>query len=284
MVTVRRETSKKRAVSSPKPKATKSGFLGQVDSASADEDVGISLVIYGKEGVGKTSLAAYAPSPLFLVDKQEHGVHRLKKRKLIPSTVKVGPDIETWQGLLDALDEILESEHDYETIVLDSLTGFQRICFAECARIHYDGNLSKEGFFAYNNGPKVAAQEFWPELIGKLTDLQNQNINTILIGHTTVKPYNNPTGPDFDRIMADVEKPIWAATSKWAGAVLYYEHVIDLSKDGRKTKASGGEMRHLCCEFDAAYDAKNSYNLPPVLNAFGSAKECWDDLWSRIAV
>lgn len=282
MVSVRRETSAKKLSSKPKAKA--SSFLSQIDETSVDLDVGIGLVIYGQEGVGKTSLASYAPDPLFIIDKNEQGIHRLKKRKLVPSTVKVGPHVEDWNTLLDACDELLNSSHEYSTIVFDSLTGYQRMCFDACCKAEYNNDFTSTGFFSFFQGPRTAAQNWWPDFINRLTDLQEQNINVILLAHSAVKTVNNPAGPDYDKYMPDLDKVIWSVTSKWAGGVLYYAHNIDISKEKteRKMKASGGSQRILYAELDGGYVAKNSYNLPPVLDPSDSAEECWRDLWERI--
>lgn len=283
MATIRREVSNKKTSSKPKATESTSGFLGNITSSSEDNERGLSLIIYGKEGVGKTSLAAYAPAPIFVIDKQEQGIRRLKSQGLIPDSVEIGPDIESWDDALSALDELRDGDHAFETVVIDSLTGFQRLCFEACCQADWNGDMTKEGFFAFGNGPKTAAQNYWPDLLDRLNDLLAQRINVILLGHSVVKPYNNPEGFDYDRFMCDLDKAIWAVTARWAGAVLYYKHNIDISKDGRKMKASGGESRLLCCEYDAAYDAKNSYGLPPVLDPFYTAEEVWNNLYERLS-
>lgn len=287
MATIRREHGGSKPIAGKKlPSKPKAGtsFLDDIEESSQEDDAGISMIIYGRPGVGKTSLGAYAPSPLFICDKQEKGVLRLKRFKLIPQSVKVAPIVESWSGLLSGLDELLTGDHAFETICIDSLTGMQRLCFEACCNERWNGDMSKDGFFAYGSGPKTAAQEYWPEFLDKLTDLQEQNINVILMAHTTIKLYNNPSGPDYDQIVPDLDKAIWASTSRWAGALLHYQHNIDISKEkkDRKFKATGGESRFLSAEFDAACEAKNTYGLPPILEPQSSAKECWDEMWKLI--
>ena len=270
--------------SSGKPKKSKPpSFLEMIDESS-DEDVGFSMMIYGKEGVGKSSLAAFAPSPIFLVDSQEHGIKRLKKAGLVPSSVKVGPDIQSWEMLLESLYELRDGDHSFETVVIDSLTGMQRLCFAACCYDEFDNDFSKEGFYSFGAGPKTAAQKYWPDFLGALTELQSQNINTITIAHSIVRTFENPEGPNYDRIEPDLDKAVSNATKRWAGSVLYARHNVDVSKEKseRKMKGKGGEQRIICTEYDAAYDAKNSYGFPSILEPFGSPEEGWNDIYLRI--
>ena len=278
----REKASTKSKSSKPTEKKSRSSFLERIGSEADSDDVGFSIMLYGKEGVGKTSFAAFAPNPLFIVDSQEHGIHRLKKSRQVPSGIAVGPDIETWDGLLAALYEVQTSDHSFETVVIDSLTGMQRLCFKACCDAEWQGDFTKEGFFAFNNGPKTAAQKYWPDFLQALTDLQQQNINVILIGHSVIKPFQNPEGADYDRIIPDLDKAVDSITKRWAGSVLYLKHNVDLSKVGQKMKASGGEQRILCTEYDAAYDAKNSYGFPPLMEPFNSPKEGWDMFWSLL--
>jgi len=258
------------------------GFMSQI--GTVDDDSGVCVVVYGKEGVGKTSLASYFPNPLFVCGPQEHGIHRLVKRKLVPLTEKnIGPDVKTWQDLLDAMEEIANEDHDYQTIVIDSLTELQRLCFKACCDDQFEGDMSKEGFFAFMAGPRIAAQQYWPDFIAHVITLLNNGINVVMTAHTDTKPFNNPEGSDYDRIVADLAGPIWKCTARWAGAVLYYKYEIDVIKEGKKkAKAVGGEDRAICCEHDAAFDGKNSYGLPPYLGPFKSAKDSFDALWKKL--
>lgn len=296
MATVRQEIGgvrkkKKPLGSSSTPKKTKSsgsGFLAGVGSSVEDIQEGASLVIYGPPGVGKTSLAAQFPMPIFLCDKQEHGIHRLMEQRMTPrgfTKDNIGPDIMSWDGdagLLPALQELATEAHSYQTVVIDSLTGMQRLCFESCCEDRFNGDMSRDGFFAYQQGPHIAGQDYWPQLLNALCDLIAQNINVVLIAHSLIKEFKNPEGPDYDKFIPDVHDKIWKPTSKWAGAVCFYKHNVDVQKEGKKSKGVGGSSRVLATEFDAAFEAKSSYRLSPLIGPSEDVEEIFKEVWAGI--
>src|SRR5205085_10859163 len=74
------------------------------------------ILLYGVEKIGKSSLAAKFPMPLFL--DVERGTHQLDVDRL---------DIETADELDKALAEVAKNDHDYKTLVIDSVDWAERL-------------------------------------------------------------------------------------------------------------------------------------------------------------
>src|SRR5689334_16064834 len=69
------------------------------------------LVVYGVEGIGKSTFAAGAPNTIFL--GPENGTETLD--------VKRYPTTRTWQEVLDAVDDLTLNNHVYKTLAIDTL-------------------------------------------------------------------------------------------------------------------------------------------------------------------
>ena len=109
--------------------------------------------------------------------------------------------------------------------------------------------------------------------------------STILIlSHVKVAPFKNPDGPDYDRWVADCHAATWSLTSKWADAVLFGRFNDGTRSDRKnvKAKAVGGTHRVICTERTAAWDAKNRYRMPAVIDIPADPAANWPTVWSAL--
>lgn len=270
------------------------------ESMDLVETEGHKILLYGPEGVGKSSLAGHAPAPFFLCDSQEHGIHKLKRTGQVPSKVSIGRDIADWHDLIASIQSFADDDHSYQTLVLDALTFAQRMCFTTCCEEMYKGEWGKEGFMAYQQGPNDSAQKYWPDLLDALDRVIQRGMNVIVIAHSAVATFKNPEGSDYDRFVPDLHDSdrkgvttIGKSTYRWADAILFLRHNTNLEVEitGKKTRVrgTGGEERIIGTEFCATYIAKNRYNLPPIVsvedpvpNPKDNAKVLWNTLWGHI--
>jgi hypothetical protein len=241
------------------------------------------------EGWGKTSLAAYAPKPIFLQTKGETGIETLIEALRLPETPHF-PESQDWNSLLSAVDVLRTQEHEFRTVVIDALNGAERMCYEHVCARDFSGDWGELGFLAYGKGPEIALAD-WRILLNKLDDLRSSRKMTVFIlCHTKVKSFKNPTGADYDRYQPDMNEKTWGLTHKWADCVLFGnfdvtvqgkggKEIVDTSKKG---KGMGGKQRILYTERDAAYDAKNRLGLPAEIDMGGSAAEGWSNFMSAV--
>ena len=81
------------------------------------------IVIYGVPGIGKTSLAAEFPDPIFI--QTEEGAGNLEL-----TTFADGP-LTTFAQVDEAIELLLTGDHSFRTAVLDSLDWLEPIVWAE---------------------------------------------------------------------------------------------------------------------------------------------------------
>ena len=74
------------------------------------------IVVYGVEGVGKTTWAAQAPNPVFLC--AEDGVRGLDVPKLLCPN---GDEVRTFNDVKVALGALLDEPHDFKSLVIDTV-------------------------------------------------------------------------------------------------------------------------------------------------------------------
>lgn len=87
----------------------------------------VNMLIYGESGAGKTTLAGSADEVpemrKVLVLDIEGGTLSLKSRYPNVESVR----IKSWQDMQNVYDELFKAQHDYNTIIIDSLTEVQKM-------------------------------------------------------------------------------------------------------------------------------------------------------------
>lgn len=86
----------------------------------------INMLVYGNPGVGKTVLAGSADAvpelrPVLILDV-EGGTFSIRERYPDVDVVRV----QTWPDMQKVYDALYKMEHEYQTVVLDSLTEIQK--------------------------------------------------------------------------------------------------------------------------------------------------------------
>ena len=235
-------------------------------------------IIHGLEKVGKTSLAAYMPKPVFIETKGETGLESLIEAGQLPE-IPHYPEIMDWESLLSAVELLRTGEHDYRTLVIDTLNGGERLCHEHVCNREYKGNWGENGFTAYQRGFDVSLAD-WRMLLNALDNLRAQRKMTIVaLCHTRCKPFKNPLGADYDRFVPDMHDKTWGLSHKRADAILYlnFETFVTESDPTKKGKATSSKVRMLYTEPDAAYVAGNRMGLPPEIEMGSSGQEAWDN-------
>jgi hypothetical protein len=207
----------------------------------------VRAVIYGVEGIGKSTFAAGLPSPLFL--DLEKGTGHLDVARA---------DVETWAELETALTECIQTE--YQTIIIDTADWAEAACAEVVLKKH--GKKSIEDF-GFGKGYVILAEEF-RKVIARAEALISRGKNVVFLAHSKVVRQSPPDQTDgFDRYELKLAKQVAPILKEWAdllGFANFRSQVVE-GTDGR-TKATGGKERLLHLEHSAAWDAKNRFGLP----------------------
>lgn len=239
------------------------------------------MLLHAVQKWGKTSFAAQAPSPIFICTRGEDGLDTLIKSGQVGETAHFADPADTWNHLMMGIDELLLMDHPYKTLVIDTINGAEILCAEHVLDKSFGGDLKK--YDDWSKGAKTYLPKEFATLMVKLDALREaKNMAIILLAHSTVKPFKNPEGPDYDRWEPVLAKETWALTDRWVDMILFgnFEAHVDKVNKGKtdaetRGKASGGQLRIIHTERHAAFDAGNRYGMPPEIDCGESPKEAW---------
>jgi len=226
------------------------------------------VLIYGVDGVGKSTLGASAPKPVFLGTEEGFGMLEVDR---FPSPTN-------FQEVLATCQLLMNEKHDYKTLVIDSLDWLEPLVHSyACAKQGWK-SIEDPG---YGKG-YVIANEAWLELINLLKKLRHK-MNVVCIAHAAIRTFTDPEqNAAYDRYQLKLagQGAKTDASALWREAVdcvffANFEVSTSTTKGERKAKAYGDGSRKLYTERRPAFDAKNRFSLPFELelswNAFEDA-------------
>jgi hypothetical protein len=212
------------------------------------------LVIYGPEGIGKSTLAAQFPNPLFIDTEgstNNMDVARLDK----PSS---------WTMLLQQIDFVKQTM-PCNTLIIDTADWAERLCIDYVVS---NANKTSITQFGYGEG-FIQLEEVFGKFLNKLTDLAEIGINIVLTAHAKIVKFEQPDEMGaYDRWELKLGNKTTAKTAsitkEWADAVLFCNYkTLSVAADdkGKKFKGQGGK-RVMYTTHHPAWDAKNRFGLP----------------------
>lgn len=241
------------------------------------------ILFYGVEGIGKTSFAAQANKPVFLISPGETGLQTLIDNGQVKETPYF-PETRNWTDLRSQVQTLITEEHDFKTCVLDTANGFERVCHEHVCKTQFGGDWGEKGFASFNKGYDISLTP-WLELLADLDKLrQTRKMQIIFLAHSQITTFQNPEGPDYNRYQADMNRKTWGITCKWTDYVIFanFHSVASKEKGDTKAKGRGGKTRVMYTERSAAFDAKNRCMLPAEIEMGTTPAEAWANFRNAI--
>lgn len=223
------------------------------------------LLVYGTEGVGKSTFAAMAPNPIFLCP--EDGTAHLDVARF--------PGITKWDEMFVALAELETAQHEFKTLVIDTLDWLEPLVWESVAKDAGKGSIEE---IAYGKGYTLAVDK-WRQLAAGLDRLvSTRKMHVILLAHSHVRRHDDPQVGVYDRFSLKLHASAGAVMKEWCDAVLFARHEAFAVKKDKSNKARGMSTgnRILHTTWAAAFDAKNRYGLPDKIPF------CWEDFEAAI--
>ncbi len=223
------------------------------------------ILIYGGEGMGKSTFASGAPNPIFLsTESGLTGLTEVKRRK-----------INSYNEMMQSIQDLAEKKHDRETVVIDSLDWFEPMVWEKVVKTFPFGDKGKKiesiEDYGYGRG-YVEAISFWKEYLEGLEYLRLQRGMTIIqICHAQVNKFEDPLQDSYDKYtikLQDSKKTSAAGKLlEYNDMVLFIKDIVGLknSKEGfnkERKRAVGEGDRFIYTEQRPGFSAKNRYTLP----------------------
>lgn len=212
------------------------------------------MVLYGPEGIGKSTFAAQLPQPLFI--DTEGGTRHLDVQRFAerPSS---------WTLLLEQVKYVQSHPEVCRTLVIDTADWAEALCVRHICDKAQLGGLED---FGYGKG-YVYLQEEFARLLQLLTDLaEGRGVNVLLTAHAAMRKFEQPQEMGaYDRWELKLSKKVAPLVKEWADLLLFANYeVITLTDTNKHKKATGGE-RVMFATHHPCWDAKNRHGLPDKL-------------------
>lgn len=224
------------------------------------------VVVYGPEGVGKSTFASHFPDPLFL--DTEGSTRKLDVARAVPTS---------WTALLQMV-RTVQIEKPCKTLVIDTADWAERLCIQHVCAVRNFQSIEDAG---YGKGYTYLYEEFG-KFLNMLEEVVRSGINVVMTAHSQITKFEQPDELGaYDRWELKLQKKVAPMVKEWADMVLFANYktvVVTVDKQGKKAKAQGGQQRVMYTCHTAAWDAKNRDGLPDMLPfEFGQIAHIFDD-------
>ena len=211
------------------------------------------IMVYGSEGVGKSTFAANAPKTVFI--QTEDGLSEIDCSKLPLAT--------SFDEVVRQLTAIRDEEHDFGTLALDSLDWLERLIWDRVCQ-DYGVKCIEKADGGYGKG-YTHALTYWRQIVNLLGEIRaKRKMAIVLLAHAKVERFEDPEHPAYDRYTPRLHKAACSLVCEWVDAVLFATKRMRVDSDtGRAAPvgADGGE-RVLRSNGSPACIAKNRFGLP----------------------
>lgn len=213
------------------------------------------VVLYGSEGIGKSTFASHFPNPVFI--DTEGSTKKLNVKRMDKPT--------SWTMLCEQVKYIIVHPELCSTLIIDTIDWAEQLCVE-----HICSKANKKGIedFGYGNGYVYEKEEIG-RFLNLLDEVIAKNINVVLTAHAQLRKFEQPDELGaYDRWELKLGKKTSSQISplikEWADMVLFANYktfAVAVDDQGKKHKAQGGQ-RVMYTTHHPCWDAKNRDGLP----------------------
>lgn len=212
------------------------------------------VVIYGPEGIGKSTFASQFPEPVFI--DTEGSTKFMDVRRFKPP--------QSWTELLSQVQYTRDTPGLCRTLVVDTADWAEQLCMAHiCAGKQLQGIED----LGYGKGYVYLAEAFG-KLLNLLEEVVGKGVHVAVTAHAAMRKFEQPDELGaYDRWELKLQKKTAPLLKEWADLLLFanYKTIsVAVDKQGTRHKAQGGK-RVMYATHHPCWDAKNRFNLPDEL-------------------
>lgn len=210
----------------------------------------VKAVVYGPEGVGKTTFAAAWPGAVF-IDVEGGSSHYDVARM---------PRPQTWRQLIEIVNACA-SFPEIGTVIVDTADAAEALCIKHILNEKNWKGIEDAGF---GKGYTYLGEEF-SKLLHSLDGCVEAGKNALIVAHAQIRKFEQPDELGaYDRWELKLQKKCAPLVKEWSDLLLFANYKTDtmLDEKTKKYRATGGKRRIMYTSHTAAYDAKNRFGLP----------------------
>lgn len=218
---------------------------GKIDRAQ-------KVVIYGSEGIGKSSLAAEFPNPLFI--DTEGGTAHMDVRRIEKP--------QSWEEMLSVVKEVAAAKDVCRTLVLDTADWAEQLIVSYLCTKYKQNSIES---FGYGKGYTYLGEEF-SRLLGALDTVLAAGIHVVVTAHAKMRKFEQPDEMGaYDRWEMKLSKQVAPLLKEWCDILLFCNYQTFVVTSENNTQKAQGGKRVMYTSHHPAWDAKSRVQLPEVL-------------------
>ena len=212
----------------------------------------LKVVVYGPEGIGKSTFASQFPGPLF-IDTEGSTRHMDVARTPKPTS---------WPMLLGLVGEVIRDPSLCRTLVVDTMDWAELMCTQYVCDKYQKKSIEE---FGYGKGYTYLSEEFG-RLLNQLSEAVERGVHVVVTAHAKMRKFEQPDELGaYDRWEMKLSSKTAPLVKEWADMVLFANYkTYAVKTEGGKIKGQGGERR-MYTAHHPCWDAKNRFGLAPEL-------------------
>lgn len=228
----------------------------------------LKVVVYGPEGVGKSTFAAQFPGVVF-IDTEDSTIHMDVARTDPPKN---------WKDLMSQVDWFIDNPDKLGTIAIDTLDWAEKLAIRDVCEEKKIGSVEE---IPYGKG-YVLVKDRFVKLLDALDRLKDKGVHIVMTAHAQIKKFEQPDElGSYDRFTLKLnEKNVSPLIKEWSDLLLFANFKTDVitASDGKTKKARGGQKRIMYTQHSACWDAKNRFALDdPLPFDFGQISDLFGE-------
>ena len=231
----------------------------------------IICTLFGEGGMGKTTLASLFPKPVFI--RTEDGSQSLAGNE----NVSLFPIASSSKDVLDQIEALATQEHDFKTVVIDSITQLATIIEHEIVAADPKAKSINQAGGGYGAGYNTAAEKHRQvrEWAGALA--YDRHMNVVFIGHADTETMDLPDMDPYGRYTVRMHKKSLPHYTDNVDLVGFVRLVTFTSGSGEKKRASTTGEREIICHPQPSSVTKNRFGItePVIFKGTENPFDAW---------
>lgn len=238
--------------------------MSRLDAAKTPDDGPIIITVAGEAGVGKTSFAATFPKPIFIqAEKGMQSIPHATRPPAFPALESHTDLGNLWQDLA----ALLQDEHDYKTLVIDSVTALETLFIDHVVKTDSKGAKSlAEAGGGYGAGYQIVASNH--VRVRKYAEAlrQKRGMNVVFISHTDIETIDPPDGTPYSKLSLRLNKRSMQPYVDNVDAVMLialqsYSRAAAKKNNEDRAKVFSDGTRIITMHASAAHVSKNRFGI-----------------------
>lgn len=211
-------------------------------------DRALKVVIYGSEGIGKSTFASQFPDPLFV--DTEGGTAQMDVRRIEKP--------QSWDELINIVTEVAK-EDVCQTFIIDTADWAEQLCVDYLCTKYKQNSIES---FGYGKGYTYLAEEF-SRLLKALDLVIVSGKHVVVTAHAKMRKFEQPDEMGaYDRWEMKLSKQVAPLLKEWCDMLLFLNYKTYVVTSENNTQKAQGGKRVMYTSHHPCWDAKNRHGLP----------------------